>query len=485
MNYKIEDIKDITDSTEILHSKPEGFSKYMFYIITVLLSLVIVWSLFATKEVTIKANGVVRPSDNESKVSSSIEGKITKINITDGKKVKKGDILLSIDNNEYESQKSILDKTLKSKEKELDCNKKFKKSILDGINHFDLNNEDESNYYKMYELYSDNLKNGNAQSDSLDKQKQNLNKDIDNLNLFIKAVNDNKNYFDSNNYLYYQYKSYEMTINNYKTQIKNYEDGLKKLQNSNDKNTSDTLSMNADAAEIKQQQINTTKEKINATKNEMEKCKNDQIMNITNTIAQYKEKLNSEVASSTSGNYKEQYITQLDTTIKSLQTSIDELKANIDAAKSKISSTSIKAEANGVINLINELKIGDVISAGTQIASIVPENSSKLKVQIYIPSENLGDIKNNKDAILEFVSLPQREYGVMKTNLTNLSIDTKVSEKKEQSYYTATCNLPRNTMSNKKGNQVKIKNGMLVVARIVNRRVSYFRYFMEKINILD
>lgn len=42
MNYKIEDIKDITDSTEILHSKPEGFSKYMFYIITVLLSLVIV-----------------------------------------------------------------------------------------------------------------------------------------------------------------------------------------------------------------------------------------------------------------------------------------------------------------------------------------------------------------------------------------------------------------------------------------------------------
>ena len=31
----------------------------------------------------------------------------------------------------------------------------------------------------------------------------------------------------------------------------------------------------------------------------------------------------------------------------------------------------------------------------------------------------------------------------------------------------------------------KIKNGMLVQARIINREVSYFRYFLEKINILD
>ena len=39
-------------------------------------------------------------------------------------------------------------------------------------------------------------------------------------------------------------------------------------------------------------------------------------------------------------------------------------------------------------------------------------------------------------------------------------------------------------MKNDKGNMVDIKNGMIVQARIINREVSYFRYFLEMINIL-
>ena len=40
-------------------------------------------------------------------------------------------------------------------------------------------------------------------------------------------------------------------------------------------------------------------------------------------------------------------------------------------------------------------------------------------------------------------------------------------------------------MTNKKGTSIDIKNGMIVEARIINREVSYLRYFLEKINILD
>ena len=60
MRYKIEELKDITDSREIMQSTPHGFSRYMMYIIIALLTVVITWSLLAKKEITAKANGVVR-----------------------------------------------------------------------------------------------------------------------------------------------------------------------------------------------------------------------------------------------------------------------------------------------------------------------------------------------------------------------------------------------------------------------------------------
>ena len=47
MRYKIEELKDITDSREIMQSKPKGFGKYMAYIIILLLIFCIVWSIFA------------------------------------------------------------------------------------------------------------------------------------------------------------------------------------------------------------------------------------------------------------------------------------------------------------------------------------------------------------------------------------------------------------------------------------------------------
>lgn len=106
MKYKIEELKDITDSREIMQSKPNGFSKYMTYIIIVLLASVIVWSILANKEITVKASGVVRPSIEVAKLSSGVNGTVTEVNISEGMTVKKGDVLLVVNGEEYEVQKN-------------------------------------------------------------------------------------------------------------------------------------------------------------------------------------------------------------------------------------------------------------------------------------------------------------------------------------------------------------------------------------------
>ena len=485
MKYKIEELKDITDSREIMQSKPTGFSKYMMYIIFFILSTVILWSLIATKQISIKASGVVKPSEEITKISSTLNGEVTTNNITEGMSVKSGDILLVINGEEYELQKTALEESLDSKEKELEANKKLKNSILDGVNYLNSNDEIEGNYSKMYDLYIENLKTGNVQVDSLDTQKESINKSISDLNLLLKSYKEEKNYLDTNHYLYYQYEDYELTLNNYRKQITAYEEKINILEESKVEITEE----NKEKAEATNATINNQIKEIQATmeslKSEIEKYKNTAIMNVTSTIAQNEAKLTESVASSSNGTYKEQYIAQLDSTISSLESSISEIKMNLDLANNKIDATTIKAQYDGVITLINDIKVGDFIQSGTQIASIIPDNNEKYEAQIYIENQDFAEINEGEEVVLEFVALPQREYGIIKTSIEKISVDAKVSEDKETSYYTGVCSIPVTEMQKKKGTSIDIKNGMLVQARIINREISYFRYFLEKINILD
>ena len=502
MKYKIEELKDITDSREIMQSKPEGFSKYMMYIIIVILALVLIWSIIATKEISIKANGVVKPSEEITKISASLNGKVTSNNLYEGMKVKQGDVLLVIDGEEYVLQKKSLEESLEKSSRELEANKSLKNSILDGVNYLDKDDKVQSNYYKMYELFVENIKNGNTQNDALNTQKESIKETIVNLNLLLKSYKEEVNYIKEGNHLYYQYVDYELTLKNYRNQILDYEEQIKTLEDSKvtfEENQEDADLSDNNQGEIQDEQVNNDdkvneeidkqieaiKSNINTINSEIEKYKNTAIMNITNNIAQNEASLKEGVSTSNNGSYKEQYITQLDSTISSLEASITEIEMNLDITNNKINETSIKAQYDGVISLINDIKVGDFIQAGTQIASIIPSSSGVYKADVYIENQDFAEINEGENVVLEFAALPQSEYGIIETKIEEISIDAKVSEEQGTSYYTGTCKIPVKEMKNKSGTSIQIKNGMLVQARIVNREISYFRYFLEKINILD
>lgn len=69
-------------------------------------------------------------------------------------------------------QKELLQKSLDKKNQELDVLEMFKKSILDGENSFDFNNEVQLDYYKQYELFLDNLKSNSTQQELTDNQRE-------------------------------------------------------------------------------------------------------------------------------------------------------------------------------------------------------------------------------------------------------------------------------------------------------------------------
>lgn len=464
MRYKIENLKDITDSREILQSSPKGFSKIMTYIILALVICMVTWSCFAHKEITVTAAGVVRPSGSINKISSSLAGSISEINVKDGDLVKQGDTLIVIDGYQYKLQKDILQKSLDDKNKTLELIKRLKSSILENTNQFNQDSDEEKEYSKKYELFNENLNSSNNQTLLCEQQKSELNNEISNLELFKKAVAEGKNYFNEGSSFYYQFKDYELSLNSYDEQIKSCERDI------------NTPGINE--ANLVQLKSNLQNYKV-----EKDKLKNTTIVDTLNRIEQDKAKLSQLQVSSSTGSYKEQYIADLDSKISALQSSIDEVEVNLESVNSQLDSASIKAASDGVVNMISNLSVGDFIQIGGEIASIVPQDESGFQVDVYIDSQSLGSIKEDQDVIIELVSLPSSEYGYIKSNLSNISVDTKNIEK--ASYYTATCLLNERSLENKKGEIVDIRNGMIAQVKIVERKITYFRYFLEQLDILN
>lgn len=464
MKYKIENLDDITDSREILQSSPKGFSKIMTYIILALLASVIVWSLIAHKEVSIRASGVVRPGSDVNKVSSSLAGNISEINVKDGDKVNEGDTLIVINGSQYELQKNVLQKSLDDKNKNLELTKRLKQSILDGENKFDADNEDEKEYSKKYELFQENLNSSGSQNSLYEEQKKQINNEISNLQLLQKGIEEGKNYFKEGDPLYYQYNDYVLSAKSYDDQIKLCEDNIK----SGAAAGTDLKSLNDNLQNYKSQK---------------DKLKNTAIMNVSKQIEEDKNKLTQLQISGTSGTYKEQYISNLDSSITTLQSTMDEINVNLETINAQLDAVSIKATSDGIVNMLSDVSVGDFIQGGAEIASIVPEDEGSFQIDVYINNESFGNIKDGQDVMVELASLSAHEYGYIKSNLENISADAKSSQ--NASYYTATCPIEETFLTNKKGENADIKNGMIAEVRIVSRRVTYFRYFLEKIDILD
>lgn len=375
MRYSIENLNDITDSREIIASKPKGFTMYMMYIIISLLTVTIIWLILADKEVTITASGMVRPNNEIIKVANKSMGSITEMNISEDMEVKKGDVLLTIDSEELKVQKASLDKTIEDKNNSINNYEKLKKSVLDG-----------------------------------------------------------KNYFDKSNSMYYQYEDYSYNISDLNTTIKDSEDNLNKLKKQE---------------VVLEEQIKAAQDALDSSKQALEKYKNNRRMTVLNTISQTKQNIQqANISGSTSNTTKEQYISQIDDNIKALENSKIEINVNIESLKSKIEASTVKAESDGIINIISGVKVGQHVN-------------------------------------IAFAGLPQKDYGVLKGTVENISADSKVNQKDGSSYYTAESHIDTNFLTNKKGEKSEIKSGMIVEGKIVNWKISYLRYFLEKINILE
>ena len=90
-------LSEISESREIMESKPYPVVVYFIYLILSILLISFAWMYFSEIDIVVKGTGIIRPVEGVSVVKNKITGKIKEKNLTEGKVVNKGDTLFIIE----------------------------------------------------------------------------------------------------------------------------------------------------------------------------------------------------------------------------------------------------------------------------------------------------------------------------------------------------------------------------------------------------
>lgn len=152
MSTKAKSLEELKDSQIMFDKDLPPFGYMLVSIMSVLLVGILIWSLFAHKAYTIKAEGIVTSSESNY-VMPSYTGEIKESFMEEGKLVSEGDVLFTVKSTDYDLQEEQLVSSKENYEKQVKQYDKLIQSIKEDENLFDAGNSEDTLYYSTFESY--------------------------------------------------------------------------------------------------------------------------------------------------------------------------------------------------------------------------------------------------------------------------------------------------------------------------------------------
>ena len=496
MKFKIDNIENLSDSRQVMESKPNKLMFIFLYIIIALIVTFFIWSWFSEKEIIVKVNGVVRPDNEIQAISNIVQGEVESIKMKNGESVSKGEVLFKIKSTELGDKKNQVEEQIKYINTDNENLEKLNKSINDNTNYFE-NNDKEKEYYYKFQSYEAGNKVSLEDTNNISSSKDDLNNEKDDLETLSRSISENKNLNKEGSAYSSQYESYVSSremIQNKTEQLENSKKALSEEIEVNNKEKNKLSDENSKAIiDDKNKQINNQISQIDLeiknNNEQLDKLKSDTLAQIKGSIDKINQslsKLDSNISSlDESANIakdknKTTVLAQIEEKININNQKKKELEENKKQIEQSIEKCSVKAPSDGKLNINANLEQGIMLQTGAVVASIIP-NSDTYKVELMIPTKDIANIKVSEDVKYSFEALPYREYGFLDGKIESLSPDSKVDSEKGISFFTGEGSLSSNSLYSNKGEESFIKPGMMCEAKIITRKEKMLYYLLEKI----
>lgn len=427
-NYTQEDYEFMNSlSAAILEQGPKKFRVFLWFWILTVIAL-ISWAYFAEIDEIVRGEGTVVPR-SENKMVQNLEGGIVeKLLVKEGDIVKKGQILLKIDNgkskSDYEATSlKSLELTAKIVRLEAEVNgKKFDANEFSSneISQYILNER------KLFEINKNNLESEILVLEEQLKQKRN---DLSSARSSIGFLRNEYNLI-----------SEEVRI-------------AKPLVARKIRSKVDFLKLKREANNIRKELANV---RISIPKTES-------IINEVKTkIIEIKDK------------FRKTSQEELNKTVAELE----RVNANINNLKDKVVRTNVYSPTNGIVQQIFFNTIGGVIKPGENLVEIVPTGETLL-IETKIKPADIAFIYYKQEAKVKFTAYDYSIYGGLDGSVIKISADTEIDEDKE-SFYTVHIQTNENHLT-KDDRELSIIPGMVVNVDILTGKKTILDYILKPI----
>ncbi|GCL40421.1 HlyD family efflux transporter periplasmic adaptor subunit [Dolichospermum planctonicum] len=407
-----EDWSEITK--ESLDSLPQVWTRGLLYLLVLIVSIVLPWSLLSKVDETGTGRGRIEPKDKTVKLDAAVGGTVAEIQVKEGETVKAGQTLLLLESALVKSELRQVQDKLEGQLNRLSQLKSSKNKLI-----VSLATQQQQN-----------------QSQQLEKQAQ-IEQAQQNINTLKNAYQFQKEERLS------QLNQARQTLTNSQTTNQLAESSL--LSSQREVKRYSQLRQQGVIPEInlvEKQDIAKEKQKLYAqSQSDIQQAK----LRLAEQKSSYERNLRQshadiEQAKLRLGEQQRSYQTltlsgqsavlkiaeqqkSLDTDISSLKSDISQTKRQIDALKFQLGQREIKASVNGILFQLPIQKPGSVVQVGTMVAEIAQDNSP-LIIRAQMATTDSGFLRLGLPVKLKFDAYPFQDYGIISGELIKISPNT-------------------------------------------------------------
>lgn len=381
-------------SAEFYQRRYHNFATLLIVPLVLLLSFLLIFSLFAQKEVTVTSRGEITPTQVIASIQSTSNNTITTNNLSNNQSVKKDDVVIKYAETMEKSQKQALETQLATLNRQKTAIETLKESLSQGNNLF--TGEDEFGYINTFNNFI-------TQSQDIELGISKTNAEVNNqLALAGNTAT-----------------AIEKQINNIYKQIAEYEELSQAITNK-----SSTLSasnphkatLNSYLVQSQQQSqqgladqyLSQINQSISSLKSSIASLNIQRVG--TGSVATYDSSLGTKVEV-----LRTQFLQSASQQLTTVETQITELTAQLGQANVNFEHNTIKAPGTGIIHLNNEFDGKTLIPNGSEIAQIYPniQETKEVLITYYVTSEYVPLLKEDQVARLKLEKIGNQSITII------------------------------------------------------------------------
>lgn len=505
IRQNIINISDMSDSSEMLVERPHKFVSIFAYILITLLAAFLILAFVGEIDVYVRAVGEVRPNDTTSVIRSSVSGRIAETFIVDGTTVQSGDTLFIVDVQEHLNTLEILERQYATASNEIENLILLRESIILGENLFNPNDATQMDYYFKYQKHVTDI-------ETAIEQLSNANLDIERFftdahitqdnatrsrNLAVTELSALQSLLDSlergenlvphrHTAQHRQYIEYALNLDRYDNLISQKREAVNRMEmlyavGGVSLNELDTARLELDSVILEQ----------SSYVNEMQISVLQGITNLEWSLSDINAVIRSadSVLSLSGGGFSVELLrekhmldalTGISEVVFSLQNNQSALQIDITSLRLVVEDAHVIAPIDGVVSMFGEMNVGDLIQAGTDIATVLPVSDGEHRVMLFVSNADISDIEVGQKINFRFAALPFADYGEMSGRITKISTDA-ISSEPGQSIFIVEAEMDGGSLYNRNGVEATIRVGMVCDARVITNTQSVIHWVLERL----